>query len=231
MRFLSVYGLFNGNLCKPRILNLMKNYILLFGIACFIGANFSIYAQETIEVSGSQPENFMERDSFYDYTKVRLNNTDTIPGFESKKEKLKIFGTIYESDGVSPAKDVILYIEQANENGDFDLIKENDKRYVHNRGWIKTDADGHYTFYTYVPGNDRRYNQMQQLFPIIKEPSKPEYEIATFLFDEDPLLSKLCRKRLTKKGDLTRILKLKKVDGMFVTQKDIVLHDGIVVTK
>jgi len=33
---------------------------------------------------------------------------------------------------------------------------------------------------------------------------------------------------MAKKGDPSRILKLKKVDGIFVTQKDIILHDGIV---
>ncbi len=196
-----------------------------------MGTNFTIYAQKSTEFSGKKSENIIDYNTFYDYTEQQLTNSDTIPGFESKTNKLKIHGTIYKSDGVTPAKDVILYIEQADEHGDFDLRKENDTRYVHNRGWIKTDANGHYTFYTYVPGNDRRYNQMQQLFPIVKEPSKPEYGIATFLFDEDPLLSKLCRKRMAKKGDLTRILKLKEVDGLLVTQKDIILHDGVVMTK
>ncbi len=217
--------------CNPKIFNMMKNYILYLCIICLIGTNFSIFSQESSKVSKAKSENIIVYDAFYDYTEQQLNNTDTIPGFESKTNKLKIYGTIYKSDGVTPAKDVILYIEQADEHGDFDLRKENDAHYIHNRGWIKTDANGHYTFYTYVPGNDRRFNQMQQLFPMIKEPSKTEYEIATFLFDEDPLLSKLCRKRMAKKGDPTRILKLKKVDGLLVTQKDIVLNDVVVMAK
>jgi protocatechuate 3,4-dioxygenase beta subunit len=208
----------------------MKNCILHFCFTFLICVSFSIYAQESTEFSGKKSENILNLNSFNDIATQHLSNTDTIPGFESKENKLKISGTIYKSDGVTPAKDVILYIEQADENGDFDLRKENDIRYVHNRGWIKTDSSGNYTFYTYIPGNDRRYNQMQQIFPIIKEPSKPEYEIGTFLFDEDPLLSKLCRKRMAKKGDITRILKLKKVDGIFVTQKDIILHDAVVMT-
>ncbi len=215
---------------NPKIFNLMKNSILYICLVCFIGTSFSIFAQESTKSSSNKSVSIIDYNSFYDYSEQQLNNTDTIPGFESKENKLKISGTIFESDGVTPAKDVVLYLEQADENGDFDLRKGNDMRYIHNRGWIKTDANGHYTFYTYVPGNDRRFNQMQQLFPIIKEPSKPEYEIATFLFDKDPLLSKLCRKRLAKKGDLTRILKLEKVDGLFVTQKDIILHDGVVMT-
>ena len=209
----------------------MKNYILYFTLIFLIGANFSAYAQDSADFSGDKFKNIIDHNTFYDYTEQQLSNVDTIPGFESNKNKLKLYGTIYKSDGVTPAKNVILYIEQADENGDFDLRKENNINYVHNRGWVKTDANGNYTFYTYVPGNDRRFNLMQQLFPIVKEPSKLEYEIATFLFDEDPLLSKSCRKKISKKGDLTRILKLKKENGLFVTKKDIILNDDVVMTK
>lgn len=203
----------------------MKTSILFLSLACFIGGNFSFHAQQMDTVSGNPSENIKEYNPFNDYTELQISNIDTIPGYESKKDKLKISGTIYKSDGKTPASGVILYIEQADEHGDFELREENEKRYVHNRGWIKTNADGHYTFYTYVPGNDRRYNQMQQLFPLIKEPSKPEYEMATLLFDNDPLLSKLCRKRMTKKGDPSRILKPENVNGMLVVQKDFVLQE------
>ena len=193
----------------------MKHFTLLLCLIGFISINSLTYAQNA--------ENTFETDGFYDYKSQELKNVDTIPGYTSKSNKLKISGTIYKSDGITPAEDVILYIQQADENGDFDIIKEDDKSYVYNRGWIKTDANGHYTFYTYVPGNDRRYNQMQQLYPIIKEPSKSEYALATFLFDDDPLLTKRCRKRMAKKSDLSRILKTKLVDGLLVVEKDIVL--------
>ena len=146
----------------------MKNLLYLFSFICLFGSNNLIGAQTA--------QNYQERNPIYDYAELQLNNTDTIPDYQSKINKLKITGTIYESDGLTPAKDVILFIEQPNENGDFDLRKANDKRYVNHRGWVKTDADGRYTFYTFVPGNDRRYNQLQQIFPELKESSQPEYE-------------------------------------------------------
>ncbi|WP_435413199.1 hypothetical protein [Psychroserpens mesophilus] len=198
----------------------MKYLFTSICLTFFISSTTFVNAQASIDNS----KDFIERSPVYDYTEAQLNNTDTIPGFESKLNKLKITGTIYESDGVTPAKDVILYIDQADENGDFDLRYTNEKRYVYNRGWIKTNADGTYTFYTYIPGNDRRYNQMQQLFPIVKEPSKDAYEIASFLFNDDPFLTKTCRKRLTKKGDPSRILTPKIVDGLHVVEKDIILN-------
>ena len=202
------------------MLNLMKNLITLFCIVCFYSAINPIAAQESNSISDLN-------NPIYDRAEDQLRNTDTIPDFRSKTNKLKLTGIIYQSDGVTPAKDVILFIEQPDEDGDFDLRRTGDSRYVFHRSWVKTDADGRYTFYTFVPGNDRRYNQLQQIFPIVKESSKPEYELETFLFDEDPLLSSACRKKITKKGDTTRILKLKKEDGLLIAQRDIVLNTAI----
>jgi len=208
------------------MLNLMKNIFTLFSLTLLLGVNSSLFAQESIVISEDESSNYLDRHPIYDYEELQLNATDTIPDFESKANKLKISGTIYLSDGVTPAKDVILFIEQADEQGDFDLRTKDDKRYAHHRGWIKTNADGQYTFYTFLPGNDRRYNQLQQLFPSIKEPSKSAYDIESFLFEEDPLLTKLCRKKINKKGDPTRILKPKKIDGVLVVEKDIILSSG-----
>lgn len=200
----------------------MKNCLKYLFVLVFLTTSSTIFSQST------QASTTINSDTFTNYSDLFVSNTDTIPGYASALNKIKVTGTIYKSDGVTPASNVILYIEQADENGDFDLRGDNDNRYVYNRGRVKTDANGNYTFYTYVPGNDRRYNLKKQLFPVIKEPSQKEYKIATFFFDDDPLLSKLCRKRLAKKGDPTRILKPKKVGNEFVVIKDIILpnHDA-----
>ena len=189
----------------------MKTYILL--LISFFCLGQLVNAQDANEAS------------------FKLSNTDTIPEFDSQLNKLKISGIIYEKDGVTPARDVILYIEQADENGDFELRKHNDEKYVYHSGAIKTDADGRYTFYTFVPGNDRRYNQLQQLFPVVKKPSEPEYIVPSFLFDSDPMLTKKCRKRMAKKDDLTRILKPTMKDGLLIVEKDIVIQDSTQTTK
>ncbi|MEM5567133.1 hypothetical protein WNY78_18595 [Psychroserpens sp. AS72] len=206
----------------------MKKLIALYAFFCLFGLQQTVIAQETSDISEAQKENYLERHPIYDYNAQQLSATDSIPDFETKQQPLKITGTIYKSDGVTPAEGIILYIEQADEDGDFDLRKNNDKRYAHHRGWIKTDANGRYTFYTFVPGNDRRYNQLSQLFPAIKEPSKPAYDIASFYFDSDPMLTKLCRKKIAKKGDPTRILKPTKQDNMLVVEKNIVLTSNTV---
>lgn len=194
----------------------MKNLITLLCLLCFCSAINPIAAQEL-------NSNIDSNSPLYDRAEDQLTNTDTIPDYRSKTNKLKLTGIIYQSDGVTPAKDVILFVEQPDENGDFDLRRTGDARYVFHRSWVKTDADGRYTFYTFVPGGDRRFNQLQQVFPIVKQSSKEAYELESFLFDEDPLLTKTCRKRLAKKGDPSRILKLKSENGIFVAERNIIL--------
>ena len=192
----------------------MKNLLSLFCIICFYSAFNAISAQE-LNADNYSP--------IYDRSEDLLSNTDTISDYNSKTNKLKLTGTIYMSDGLTPASDVVLFIEQANEDGDFELSQTGDNPHLFHRSWVKTDADGNYTIYTFVPGNDRRYNMLQQIFPIVKEPSKEEYQLESFLFDEDPLLTKRCRNKIKKNSDETRILKLTQEDGILVAQRDIVL--------
>ncbi|WP_339753373.1 hypothetical protein [uncultured Winogradskyella sp.] len=202
----------------------MKNLLSIFCVICLYSALNPINAQMETLISDKESP-------IYDRLENQLTNTDTIPEYRSKSNKLKLTGIIYESDGVTPAKNVILFIEQPNENGDFELRNKGDRRYVFHRSWVKTDTDGRYTFYTFVPGNDRRYNQLQQIFPLIKESSKQAYQLETFLFDNDPLLTKRCRKQIAKKSDPARIMKLKQVDDLLIAEKNIVLASTEVKTK
>jgi protocatechuate 3,4-dioxygenase beta subunit len=192
----------------------MKYLPTLLCIVCFYSPFQTLSAQDLNTVNYSP---------IYDRSEAVLRPVDTIPDYRSKSNKLKLTGTVYKSDGVTPASDVVLFIEQPNEDGDFELRQAGDHRYVFHRSWVKTDKNGNYTIYTFVPGNDRRYNQLQQIFPIVKEPLKEAYQLETFLFDEDPLLTKRCRKIIKKNSDETRILKLKKEDGVFLAQRDIIL--------
>lgn len=162
----------------------------------------------------------------YDYSEHHLNNTDTIPDFASKPDKLKITGIIYESDGKTPAKDVILYVCQSNEYGDYEMKRdENRNRYVHHRAWVKTDADGRYTFYTFMPGENRDVKELKQIQRIIKVPGKKEYKMNSFFFKNDPLLADLtlsCRKNTD-----SSLIELKKQGNMFVATRDIKLESSL----
>lgn len=193
--------------------------IFLLHLVCFSN---TLCAQEYASVV----ENYKKRSPIYDYSENDLNNTDTIPDFDSKPDKLKITGIIYQSDGKTPAKDIILYVSQPDENGNYELKRDQHrKRYVHHQGWIKTDADGRYTLYTFMPGKYLYAKELKKIHRVIKEPGKPEYEINSFFFNDDPLIPELtlaCRAQA-----VPSMLRLEKEGDMLVATKDIRLNKGI----
>ena len=200
----------------------MKNLLTLLSLLLIVSVLTPANAQEADNTSSDIPQNYKKRSPIYDYSEKQLNSVDTIPDFASRTNKLKITGTIYENDGKTPAKNVLLFIHQADEDGNFELKRHNKKRYVKHRGWVRTDANGRYTFYTFVPGKYMFGNELTQILPIVKEPNKPEYKIESFVFDNDPLLTKSCRSKIMETNP-NRILKLDKKEGLFVATRDIVL--------
>ncbi|MFD1162163.1 dioxygenase family protein [Hwangdonia seohaensis] len=200
----------------------MKTLSNALCILLLISFSVTANAQETDNTSNDIPQNYKKRSPIYDYAEKQLNSVDTIPDFVSRSNKLKITGTIYESDGKTPAKNVLLFIHQADEDGNFELKRHNKKRYVKHRGWVKTDANGRYTFYTFIPGKYMFGNEITQILPIIKEPNKPEYKIESFVFDNDPLLTESCRLKIEQTNP-NRILKLDLKEGLFVANRDIIL--------
>jgi len=208
----------------------MKNLIALICIAFVISLSGRINAQETSNTLDEIPQNYKKRSPIYDYTEKQLNSVDTIPDFVSRSNKIKITGTIYENDGVTPAKNVLLFIHQADEDGNFELKRHNKKRYVKHRGWVKTNVKGQYAFYTFVPGTYMYGNELAQILPIIKVPNKPEYKIESFVFDNDPLLTESCRSKIEQTNP-NRILKLDKKEGLFVANRDIILGKELEIYK
>lgn len=200
----------------------MKKLIALFLLTYFTNVQSVLLAQETTSISKEMSSKNKKRNPIYDFSISELNNTDSIPDFDSKPEKMLITGTIYESDGVTPAKDVILYISQTDENGDYEMKRTNGYRYVYHRACIKTDADGKYVFYTFMPGKFDRSKDLKQIQRTIKAPGKAEYELNPFFFNDDPLIPSLtvsCRAQV-----LNNMLRLETKDGILVATKDIRLQ-------
>lgn len=200
----------------------MKKPLVLFFIATLFTFSYTLKAQDSANVLEEVPFNHSTRSPIYDYFEKDLSNTDTIPDFETMENKLKITGTIFQSDGVTPAKDVILFISQPNEEGEYELRIENDKQYALHRAWIKTEADGIYTFYTFIPGSYKHTHELRNIHPIVKVAGKPEYALNSLIFEDDPHLTNSCRKRLKKKG-INNILTTLKKEDMYVANHNIVL--------
>lgn len=160
-------------------------------------------------------------EAIFEFGNRQLSPADTLPDFEETDEKLKITGTIYQNDGKTPAQDVIFYVYHTNEEGVYPTKgneKGWDRRHGYIRGWIKTDADGRYTFYTRMPGSYS--SNPAHIHPTILEPNGQYYYIDEYRFEGDPNLNQH-RDNHPRGG--SGIVEIKQENGMRVIHRDIVL--------
>ncbi len=199
----------------------MKSLIILFlGIAV-------VQCQSQTEVKGNRivggPCEGCE--AVHEYGDKNLKPTDTLPGFLTTEPKIKISGTVYKSDGRTPASDIILYIWHTNRDGIYETMGDEKgwaRRHGIHRGWIKTGADGKYTFFTFRPATYPNRRAPEHIHAVVKEPGKNEYYIGDFLFDDDPLLTSTEREKQKNRAG-NGIVHLVKSEGMLAAQRDIIL--------
>ena len=159
----------------------------------------------------------------------RLSYIDTLPDFNESSVKIKISGVIYQSDGKTPAKDVVLYFYHTNEKGYYPK-KGNEpgwgKRHGYLRSWLKTNAKGEYIFYTLKPAAYPKRPEPAHIHMTIKEPGKNEYYIDDIQFDDDPLLTKEKRDKQQNLGG-NGIISLKKINNILKGNRNIILGKNI----
>jgi len=154
-----------------------------------------------------------------------LQPTDTLPDFFKPGPKIVISGTIYKADGHTPAKDVVLYIYHTDQSGKYTPGKNAagwERRHGALRGWIKTDQNGFYRFYTLVPASYPNSRNPKHIHPVIKESGINEYYIDEFLFADDPLLPADEQSKLNPRGG-NGVLKTYVKNGVLHATRDIIL--------
>ncbi len=154
-----------------------------------------------------------------------LSWTTSIAKSDEPGDPLVISGTIYNTDGKTPAPDVILYVYQTDITGRYNPAPDqsNAKVHGHLRGWIKTNASGRYQFETIRPASYPERTAPQHIHPLIKEPNTSLYWIDEYLFEDDPLLTAKERSRQEKRGG-SGIIQLKKNEkGIWIGHRDIIL--------
>lgn len=127
----------------------------------------------------------------------KLPNSISLPDFNDKGPKIEISGIVYQRDGMTPAKDVVLYVYHTDRKGVYPT-KGNEKgwakRHGYIRGWVKTDRNGYYQFKTLRPAPYPGLDAAEHIHITVKEPDKNEYYIDEYLFADDPLLPKASNK-------------------------------------
>lgn len=200
----------------------MKHFITLFVVINLFTCCQAQDNSETIRIVGGPCEGC---EAIYEYEDKVLLPVDTLPGYYTDENKLKITGTIFQNDGKTPAKDVILYIYHTNQSGIYPK-RGNESgwaaRHGYLRGWIKTTDDGVYTFYTTKPGSYPNSSEPAHIHAIVKEPGISEYYLDDYLFDNDPHLTQKVRDSRRQRGG-SGVLKLVEEDDEFVVKRDIIL--------
>ncbi len=197
--------------------------ITFFALTSFIFGQEAIKKIRVCEAVHSEDVPFASIDQ---ETLKNLDNTATISSENSDSEKLKITGIVYEADGSTPAKNVVLYFEQANEHGEYELVNKNGIQHLNQSAVIKTDEKGQYILNTFIPGYTKKpltypsTNRAKHIHMYVVENGKIAYELSPFMFDDDPALTKFCKKRLIKRGE-DNLLVIQEDRDMLITEKNI----------
>jgi len=159
-----------------------------------------------------------------------LNWIDTLPDFNESGPKMEISGVIYKSDGVTPAPDVVLYIYHTDQNGYYSKKGGETgwgKRHGYIRGWVKTNENGEYKFYTLKPAPYPNGTDPAHIHPVIKEPAKNEYWIDEYVFEDDPKVNENYRNRVQNRGGSGIISLTANENGMLIGKRDLILGKNV----
>ncbi|HYJ38898.1 MAG TPA: hypothetical protein VEV87_09790, partial [Chitinophagaceae bacterium] len=97
-----------------------------------------------------------------------------------------------------------------------------EERHGYIRGWVKTDQNGFYRFFTLRPASYPNSRAPQHIHVTVKEPDKNEYWIDEYVFEDDPFLTKKEKDAVRGRGG-NGILKLVPGNGLSTATRNIIL--------
>jgi protocatechuate 3,4-dioxygenase beta subunit len=155
----------------------------------------------------------------------------TVPAFgrvaatDEPGEPLRITGTIYNPDAVTPARDVVLFLYHTDVHGHYNQPNSPFNPRIY--GWVKSDANGRYGFDTIKPAPYPELNTPAHIHVNIFGPGFPEYWVDDYWFEADPLITPRQLTTLTGRGGSPSIVKLTlDGDGVLQGMRDFTLQHG-----
>lgn len=169
-------------------------------------------------------------EAIFEYGDKELTSVDTLPDFNDEGLRIKVTGTIYQNDGTTPAEGVILYIYHTDQDGIYATKGDETgwaKRHGYIRGWIKTDSNGKYTFYTLKPGIYPDRSSPAHIHPTILEPNGKYYWLGSYHFENDSLLTDKEINPDSPRGGSSELLTLRKEGNIWVGGRDVILGKNV----
>lgn len=154
---------------------------------------FSCQSKSQINPPANTNEPPSDNCSVIDETPASVTNVANIAAKNEPGERIKIKGIVYESDGKTPAKNVIMYFYHTNAKGIY-AKHGNEPRnsfawwHGYNRGWLKTNDRGEYEINTIKPAPYPARIEPAHIHCIVKASTQKEcYYIVDFVFKGDTL--------------------------------------------
>lgn len=110
-------------------------------------------------------------------------------------ERVLIRGVMFESDGKTPAKNVVMYFYHTDETGRYTKRGDEPRNsfawwHGKQRGWLKTNERGEYEIDTVKPAPYPDGSEPAHIHAVVKSPTQKHcYDIADFVFQDDKLLT------------------------------------------
>jgi len=137
-------------------------------------------------------------------------------------EPMIISGTVYQTDGKTPAPGVLIYFYHTDSEGIYGRGGEH--KHGHFRSWMLTDARGRYEFSSIKPASYPNRTFAAHVHMTLTGKNFKEDWIDSILFEGDRFLTAQERNQAGKKGGFNPILKLEKgADGILRGTRDIKL--------
>ncbi len=198
-----------------------------FIISIFLTAGCSLTQKDASVILVGGPCEGCE--AVFEFQGDEITSYDTLQDFYTNAQKLVLSGTIFKRDGITPAKDVVLYFYHTDDTGVYPTTGDENgwgRRHGILRGWIKTGSDGRYVIYTSMPGVYPDRTEPAHVHMTVLEPDGRYYWIDDVLFHGDPLIDKSTAARPNPRGG-PGIVITHLINGVHYAERNIILGENI----
>lgn len=140
-------------------------------------------------------------------------------------EPMLITGTVFQTDGKTPAPDILVYFYHTDAEGIYG--RRGEHRHGKYRGWLLTDKQGRFEFRTIKPASYPNTTISSHIHMTLTGKDFREDWVDSILFEGDRFLTAQERKRAGRRGGFNPILTLEKdVGGVWRGVRNIKLLDS-----
>ena len=166
-------------------------------------------------------------EAVYDHPEGDLSWQLTNPPEGEPGEPFILTGRVFQTDGVTPAPDVLLYIHHTDAEGLYPQRGDETgwaRRHGYLHGWLQTDADGRYQITTIRPAPYPNASLPAHLHLYVGEPGRRPYYVDDVVFEDDPLVTDRYREAAENRGGSGIITLTQDDEGTWRGTRDIVLE-------